>query len=298
MQEQCKCIMCEVHRYGGIRLATEEEANVWIGKHASEYRTLILRKCECGKEYIVPLEWVKTGKSLTCGTHNKIDEVGKKYGKLLVERETTEEERLRYSFTHSNNQIATFVCKCECGKHIIASGAQLRGGRCTSCGCDITDKIKNKLLENFGVTNANYIDTNRSKEQIALTTDEIALRNWIKENYTDKGLLPSRLELARDAGVTVSDMGQAIRKFNIDVPSARKSNEERELARELNCTDVGNTRVLGGKYEIDMFFADVRIGIEYNGSFWHSSYYKDKMYHFNKSKFARSKGIRIINVYD
>lgn len=50
-------------------------------------------------------------------------------------------------------------------------------------------------------------------------------------------------------------------------------------------------------YEIDIYIPDLKIGIEYNGSYWHSSLCKDKYYHENKSKIAEECGIRLIQIY-
>ena len=54
----------------------------------------------------------------------------------------------------------------------------------------------------------------------------------------------------------------------------------------------------GKYYEIDMYIPEKRLGIEFNGIYWHSDLQKDKNYHFNKSKLAESKGIRLINIYE
>ena len=50
-------------------------------------------------------------------------------------------------------------------------------------------------------------------------------------------------------------------------------------------------------YEIDIYIPDLKIGIEYNGNYWHSSLMKDKYYHENKSKIAEANGIRLIQIY-
>lgn len=54
----------------------------------------------------------------------------------------------------------------------------------------------------------------------------------------------------------------------------------------------------GKYYEIDMYIPEKRLGIEFNGIYWHSDLQKDKNYHFNKSKLAELRGIRLINIYE
>ena len=60
---------------------------------------------------------------------------------------------------------------------------------------------------------------------------------------------------------------------------------------------VRNKRILDG-LEIDLYSKELNIGIEFNGTYWHSDIFKDKNYHFNKSKLAEEKGIRLIHIYE
>jgi len=57
-----------------------------------------------------------------------LDEIGNRYGKLVV---------LRYSGTDrsiGNSGGATWVCRCDCGGTKIVRGGQLRSGRVKTCG--------------------------------------------------------------------------------------------------------------------------------------------------------------------
>ena len=51
-------------------------------------------------------------------------------------------------------------------------------------------------------------------------------------------------------------------------------------------------------YEMDIYIPDKRIGIEYNGTYWHCSLRHDKNYHYNKSLIAENVGIRLIHIYE
>lgn len=51
-------------------------------------------------------------------------------------------------------------------------------------------------------------------------------------------------------------------------------------------------------YEIDIYVPTKKLGIEFNGTYWHSSLYKDKNYHFMKSKLAEAAGVRLIHIYE
>lgn len=52
------------------------------------------------------------------------------------------------------------------------------------------------------------------------------------------------------------------------------------------------------KYEVDIFIPEKNIGIDLNRTYWHSSVFTDRLYHFNKSKWFEDQGIRIIHVWE
>lgn len=80
-----------------------------------------------------------------------------------------------------------------------------------------------------------------------------------------------------------------------------KSHYEDEITsfikKDLNIDNIVlNSKILNGQ-EIDIYLPDYKIGIEFNGTYWHSDLFKDKLYHFNKSKLAEQLGIRLIHIY-
>ena len=56
-------------------------------------------------------------------------------------------------------------------------------------------------------------------------------------------------------------------------------------------------RILDGK-EIDLYNPERHLGIEFDGNYWHCDINKEKSYHFDKSRLAESKGIRLIHIYE
>jgi hypothetical protein len=53
--------------------------------------------------------------------------------------------------------------------------------------------------------------------------------------------------------------------------------------------------ILNGQ-ELDFYIPIKKIGIEFNGTYWHSDLKKEKAYHFNKSKLAEANGVRLIHI--
>lgn len=61
---------------------------------------------------------------------------------------------------------------------------------------------------------------------------------------------------------------------------------------------LNNTKELNGK-EIDIFLPDLKIGIEFNGVYWHSERAgTDSNYHLNKSLIAEQKGIQLFHIFE
>lgn len=58
-----------------------------------------------------------------------------------------------------------------------------------------------------------------------------------------------------------------------------------------------NVRILNG-LEIDCYIDSLKLGVEFNGLYWHSLAIKDPDYHFNKWLIAREKGIRLITIWE
>lgn len=85
-------------------------------------------------------------------------------------------------------------------------------------------------------------------------------------------------------------------------PDATVSMGETELAEYVG----GITTITRGRrwtrdgytYELDIFCENEKIGIEYNGSYWHSDEYRDAGYHMRKRKFFEALGIKYMAVYD
>lgn len=81
------------------------------------------------------------------------------------------------------------------------------------------------------------------------------------------------------------------------------SNDEREIISFVQSivgednVDVKNRELLGGK-EIDILVESKKIGIEYNGNYWHcENTGKGRNYHVTKTNVAEEKGYRLIQVF-
>ena len=105
-------------------------------------KTSWLCKCDCGNMAIVSKSNLVTGSTRSCGCYaveksneklralhrkqnEKFEEVGNKYGRLLVLKEAGRDI----------NGSRRWLCKCDCGNTHVVSGYRLRNGNTKSCGC-------------------------------------------------------------------------------------------------------------------------------------------------------------------
>lgn len=79
------------------------------------------------------------------------------------------------------------------------------------------------------------------------------------------------------------------------------SKGEDEIASFINSLGIETVckdrSVLKDK-EIDVLVPSKKLGIEYDGLYWHSSLFKENNYHLSKTEACSSKGIRLIHVFE
>lgn len=91
--------------------------------------------CDCGTERVFYIDNLRSGATQSCGCHRQEqskawalqrvpDEVGNRYGKLLV----TERAGTR-------GRTAYWLCRCDCERVVTVRASRLRNGSVLSCGC-------------------------------------------------------------------------------------------------------------------------------------------------------------------
>lgn len=82
----------------------------------------------------------------------------------------------------------------------------------------------------------------------------------------------------------------------VDDFSSHKENEIIDwLSSEYNGEIIKSYR---DSLEIDIYLPQLKIGLEFNGLYWHSDVYKEKNYHKFKSEHFNKKGIRIFHIWE
>jgi hypothetical protein len=184
------------------------------------------------------------------------------------------------------------------------------------------DKVVNTSRERYGVEN--YSKTMESKQKTIsknfenFGVDNIQWSELFRKNKYGIANNTNYIEYISDSNSLFLCDCQKDHKFIIDVDNYikrsktgnpictvcypigdNKSIMEKELLNYI--TGIYDGEVISGyrdDLEIDIYLPDMSIGFEFNGLYWHSSEYKDKNYHINKTNFFRSKDIRIIHIWE
>jgi|DEB0MinimDraft_6_1074348.scaffolds.fasta_scaffold01974_7 hypothetical protein len=93
-----------------------------------------LCECDCGVIKGISAENIKRGiRSCGCSTE-AINEVGNRYGRLVVQERMIMGEAFE-RFRKRGGEGALWRCLCDCGEESFVRGAALRYGSSKSCGC-------------------------------------------------------------------------------------------------------------------------------------------------------------------
>lgn len=184
------------------------------------------------------------------------------------------------------------------------------GTHCVFLNKDVRDRIKNTMIETYGAPYT--FNTSKYKKDLLETwkKERTELLNKLgifdfKLNTSDYSIdiycdnckqyykTDNRLLYARNMHNTIL--------CTICNPRSRLvSGKELILYNEIcKISDnvISGYKFSGGK-EIDIYLPDYKLGIEFNGLYWHSEKYKPKDYHINKTRQCEEHGITLIHVWE
>jgi len=181
------------------------------------------------------------------------------------------------------------------------------------------DKIKNKIqktcLEKYSVDNPmksevvkeksiqslhkkffnRLLNSDRLKD---LVTPLFDLNDYkgIKYKYTWKC---NKCETEFEDNIDNGKIPRCFKCYPMLNGTSKAEQEVLEFCKKLYSNIESNNRtILNGK-EIDIYIPEIKLGIEYNGLYWHSELMGvNKNYHQNKTLLAKSKGIHLIQIFE
>ena len=243
--------------------------------------------CDCGKKISTTADRLRSGQTKSCGclkvgTHT-VDISNRRFGRLVAECIVGRNK-------HNQN---IWHCKCDCGNTTDVVATALLQGKTKSCGCyaiEVTSKhsLKDLTGHRFG--------------KLLVLGRDIDRKSKCRFAYWN---------CRCDCGRVVSVVGSTLRNgdtkscgcMGVNFAGSQLENEIKEYILTHNSDLViEKSKCLDGK-EIDIYLPELKLGIEFNGSAYHATENaiytdKDKYYHRDKFLLAKSKGIRLISIFD
>lgn len=286
--KSCGCMSSKLKSEAFLNDLTGQTINSWtIIKELGHNK--VIARCSCGSVQEVEKGSILNGTSKSCGhdTNKHYDLTGQHFNKWEVLKEM------------GHGRV---LCRCTCGSEHVIQKATLIRGTSKSCGCDQYNNFRETCLERYGEVTANRIGKPREDWQIHALESKESLSEFISNNMDGK---PTILELCEILDVTPSSMGKTIIRLDakdlIDFRPSR-SVAEKELSewvsKTLGLEVINNSRKILGRQEIDIYIPSKKIGIEFNGSYWHSTPVKGRMYHQNKTIDCLRHGVRLIHIFE
>lgn len=261
-------------------------------------------------------------------SYRKNDYTGQMFGKWKV---------MEYIGCSETSVVGRWLCYCTCGCNTIRAIKEpsLQYGESQSCNgvhkfIDMTGKIYGpwKVIRHLGndrVLCERIDDKNKTQELVGsqlrytygvhsqLTDNAIFpyktaddFKSYIRNDLTLRlKRKPTRYDIQKDLGYSIGTIIRYLQRFELEDEVEKFSNisyEEAQLTDYIKtlglACEVHNRQVLHPQ-EIDVYIADKRIGIEYNGDYWHSTHQKkDAYYHIAKTQRAKEKQIRLIHIFE
>ena len=226
-------------------------------------------KCQlCGKEFI------SYKFSCSCSRIKpKEDLVGNRYGRLTVEKYVSG---------------GKWQCACDCGGTTITTTTKLKSGHTCSCGCYARDRAHE----------CNFKDITGRKFGHLLA---IGFSRYDGKRYYWR----CRCDCGKELDIEKSNLlggQQSCGCLDVSHDGSKSEKEINSFMLDIVGKKSIKAKVLDGK-EIDIFYPDLNLGIEYNGSKFHAtlgSAFEDKhkLYHQDKLLLSKEKGIHLINIFD
>lgn len=142
----------------------------------------------------------------------------------------------------------------------------------------------------------NVSQIGRTPESLEVFSSREALLRYLgdRRDVTTEGL-------AQELGVSCYLTYDKLKKFGLwDRVSTTGSRYEHEIDQLIKSWgfETEKTRRVIHPYEIDIYIPSKKLGIEFNGDYWHSEVHKTQNYHQVKSLLARERGVQLFHIFE
>jgi len=154
------------------------------------------------------------------------------------------------------------------------------------------DSIKEISLHRYGTPHPHQ--RHMGAESLNLSKNQ----EWMLDSYQKRG----GQQTAEILGCSYSHVMRLLSSYGVEINNDGVSSMEKSLFEFVSsiCGDAiqSDRDTLGGRMELDILIPSKKIAIEFDGVYWHSSKFRDRRYHLNKTIAAKEKGYRLIHVFE
>lgn len=260
-----------------------------VGQHFGDWEVLkmlpdrkaLCRCVVCGTEKIqYHSNLTRTGYNFKC---NHIGEVGKRYGNWLVLEEL------------GGGKIR---CQCQCEAKTIRDlyKKAVLSGETKSCGCQ-RGAYANILHKHFGEWEVlDYADKQKQTYLCKCSCGNIKIKH--KVELTHGRSRSCGCKQGENIKQTIQAVYDGVYPQNLDYSSQAENEIASYIQDDLSLEIIQSCRSIISPNEIDIYIPSLKIGIEYNGNFWHNSKNKPRNYHRDKTFQCESHGVRLIHIFE
>ena len=271
-------------------------------------------KCKCGKTCVKELKKVITNHTKSCGCYNSSKEKGAKHSRYFKEHpESVDSMRLNLKKWRNDNPDKV----AEISKNIskwYADNPDLveKKGNSYSKWCkenpelallytlDRQETVKNKRIEilssiicNNDVSFIHPDDLDKLRNGLVTVKDKIRTECPVCHRY---------FYHVMSTVIHLLDRSCENRACKACAFLYSQSKEEKEvhdyISTFYNGECIQNTRDIISPLELDLYYPEKKIAIEFNGDYWHSDEYKPRDYHYNKFKLCRDRGVLLVSIFE
>jgi len=173
----------------------------------------------------------------------------------------------------------------------------------------IKNKIKKTNITKYGVENPSY--SKEIKEKLSIINKENSNKK-ILENLNVLSINGDNYEMKCDCNLNhnftihrhLLSSRKTFKTIFCTICNPTKSNtglqsQLKNFVDELKIDEIlYNTRSIISPLEIDIYIPKLKIGIEFNGIYWHNELNKEKNYHLIKTEMCEKLGIQLIHIYE
>ena len=188
---------------------------------------------------------------------------------------------VNYKDTRTKIEI---ICK-EHGSFFQSPNKHMQGNGCPACGRERTAEHNFLTLDDF-IRKAKNVHGDKYDYSKSLYTGADNKLEIICEKHGKFEQTPHN----HLKGTNCPSCGASISKPEIKLKDFIRSFYKGEI--------ITNSKNIIPPMELDIFVPTLNLAIEFNGGYWHSERFKDKNYHLNKYNLCKSKGIRLISIWE